>query len=412
MKKILVILGMCAVSLGYAQNQTNAEIEKAARTLRDIKKESSGNALSVLKKYANQGNAYAAYYLGEVYEFGTGGVDKNITEAEKWYKKAVEKGDGKILFQVEKRYYRNNSYYKSVNEILNEVLNGKYKIDKLTLPYIGNELLIKSAEKGYYPAFEEMDFMIKNYADVDFSEELVQWKKLAEQGNARMQLLVGTVSKGEERKYWLEKSAEQGDAYAQYLLGKENSGFAIKALQWYRKSAEQGNFFAQKEVVDAYRFGEGVEESDAKAFELAMKYAEQGNFLVMKTIADMYDGRKEKSKYVEWLQKASDLGNNEATVSLAQYYQGEKDIKKAMEYYNKAQKNGMIFFQYSGLEYYLILRYEMDTGKKIQKQDIMDYLNKKLTTISYEKFMGDNYYYGQNGLEKSYTKAVEWYKKH
>lgn len=41
---------------------------------------------------ADQGNMYAQYNLGVMYEYGEG-VWQNLDEAEKWYKKAAEQGD-------------------------------------------------------------------------------------------------------------------------------------------------------------------------------------------------------------------------------------------------------------------------------------------------------------------------------
>lgn len=50
-----------------------------------------GANISELKNKAEQGNAEAQYSLGVCYRCGDG-VEKNLEEAIKWYKKAAEQG--------------------------------------------------------------------------------------------------------------------------------------------------------------------------------------------------------------------------------------------------------------------------------------------------------------------------------
>lgn len=68
MKKIIIILLSLVVVLPSKANHFDA-------TLAD----------------AIQGDEEAQYALGQMYYFGNG-VDKNYTEAKKWYKKAAEQG--------------------------------------------------------------------------------------------------------------------------------------------------------------------------------------------------------------------------------------------------------------------------------------------------------------------------------
>jgi TPR repeat protein len=46
-----------------------------------------------LRKYAEQGNAVDQYDLGTCYEYGYGGVAKNLEEAVKRYRKAAKQGN-------------------------------------------------------------------------------------------------------------------------------------------------------------------------------------------------------------------------------------------------------------------------------------------------------------------------------
>ena len=57
-----------------------------------------------LKKAAEQGDAQAQYNLGNCYAFGKG-VEKNLSEAVKWYRKAAEQGDAQAQYNLGVCYY-------------------------------------------------------------------------------------------------------------------------------------------------------------------------------------------------------------------------------------------------------------------------------------------------------------------
>jgi TPR repeat protein len=67
--------------------------------------------------------------------------------------------------------------------------------------------------------------------------------------------------------------AEQGDARVQFMLGNMyaagNTGSQVddaEAVRWYRLAAEQGVAEAQRRVGSAYQFGRGVPEDDVLAY--------------------------------------------------------------------------------------------------------------------------------------------------
>ena len=57
-----------------------------------------------LKKAAEQGDAQAQFNLGICYAFGKE-VEKNLSEAVKWYRKAAEQGDARAQFNLGVCYY-------------------------------------------------------------------------------------------------------------------------------------------------------------------------------------------------------------------------------------------------------------------------------------------------------------------
>ncbi len=110
------------------------------------------------------------------------------------------------------------------------------------------------------------------YVHKDYRTAFAGYKKLAEQGNARAQYLLGMMyDKGQgvpkddqQAVVWYRKAAEQGHAFAQLFLGlKYEDGRGVpkdekQAVAWYRKAAEQGNVSAQNNLAGMYYKGKGV----------------------------------------------------------------------------------------------------------------------------------------------------------
>ena len=152
-----------------------------------------------LKKAAEQGYAKAQFGLGICYDFGKG-VEKNPTEAVKWYRKAAEQGYAQAQCNLGGCYANGNGVEKNLNE----------------------------AVKWY--------------------------RKAAEQGDAKAQYNLGTCydfGNGVEKNLneavkWYRKAAEQGYALAQYNLGVcyyKGTGMIqnnIKAYAWIAVASANG----------------------------------------------------------------------------------------------------------------------------------------------------------------------------
>ncbi|MFZ0913288.1 MAG: tetratricopeptide repeat protein [Candidatus Korobacteraceae bacterium] len=138
----------------------------------------------------------------------------------------------------------------------------------------------------------------------DYAQAAFWYRKAAEQGNAHAQCNLGlmlvldtglrqasalgyalgsgvpqNVPQNDEALLWFRKAAEQGDAKAQMVLGALYSGGQgvpqdkAQAVLWTRKAAEQGNAQAQLTLGTAYGAGLGVPQNFAEAyfwFEVAM----------------------------------------------------------------------------------------------------------------------------------------------
>ena len=111
-----------------------------------------------------------------------------------------------------------------------------------------------------------------SYENGDYATALREWEPLAEQGDASIQTLVGSMyneGKGVPQNdktavKWYRLAAEQGNAYAQYNLGlmyRKGQGVPQNdktAVKWYRLAAEQGLADAQGNLGASYAFGNGV----------------------------------------------------------------------------------------------------------------------------------------------------------
>jgi len=111
--------------------------------------------------------------------------------------------------------------------------------------------------------YADLDKGMKAYENKDFNTAFSEFKKAAEQGNARSQSMLaamyydgeGTpVNKAEAFK-WYKKAAEQGEAEAQhnlaimYYSGEGTPVNKAEAFKWYKKAAEQGEAEAQHNLA-------------------------------------------------------------------------------------------------------------------------------------------------------------------
>ena len=136
---------------------------------------------------------------------------------------------------------------------------------KLTLA----TLLIVSCATAWAADFE------KGFAAAeagDFATALIEWKPLAEQGDADAQYNLGVMyANGEgvieddkEAVKWYRLAAEQGNAEGQFNLGTMYArGEGVienykEVVKWYRLAAEQGYADAQSHLAYMHANGQGV----------------------------------------------------------------------------------------------------------------------------------------------------------
>ena len=148
-------------------------------------------------------------------------------------------------------------------------------------------------------------------------------------------------------------AASKNHVLAQLELGKliimdSKLGSPKEAAGYFRSAAEAGDPEAQSLLGRMYLDGEGVEQSDKKAFKWISLAAEQNEPYALDYLGYMYyeDRGTEKSfeKALDCFVRSAEEGNSEGAFNAgSMYVQGEgteKDLSKAEEYFLIAADSG------------------------------------------------------------------------
>ena len=276
----------CGYNLGVAEKKSDSipsqltsaelkELESAQKLFDDGKFK---DALPVIKKYAEKGNADAQFSMGVYYDSD---IDWTPCADEKlalyWYQQAAEQGNTGAMCNLASCYEDG----RGVPE------------DKEKAGY----WLQKAADLG--------DFMAR-LALVNFTERMNA--KPADKNQTKSAPLSEEEAILAEAEKWYyngganivfptaKKYAEQGNAKAQWLLGMcyDGQGLATsyedpqQAVYWYKKAVEQGNSDAMCSLGQCYNYGYGVPEDLKLARQLYQKALNLGNSNA-KSLLEMMD---------------------------------------------------------------------------------------------------------------------------
>ncbi len=272
--------------------------------------------------------------------------------------------------------------------------------------------------------------------EINESMQLESADKLYEIGNTY-------YSKGDITKAidFLSMAAEKGDINAQLRLGEHffHGGDDINALKWYSIAAEKGNAEAQCILGDFYYNGQFVAKDYKEAAKWYTQSANQGNIYAQYYLANCYYNgigiQKDHTKAIEWYKKSAETGFVNAQLFLGDYYYNGDDVKRdyeeAVKWYTLAAENGNGIAQYNLAEcfykgkgtdisisdakyWYCISSSNYNSPYNIKKDaiNIINEISSKYEKKSKKQYqLGNNYYFGKNGIAKDYYKAVEYYRK-
>jgi TPR repeat protein/serine/threonine protein kinase len=321
------------------------------------------------RKAADQGNVYAQCNLGDMYKNGYG-VPKNDVEAVKWYRKAAEQDF--YGYGVWKDYTEAAKWYRKAAEqgnvyaqfCLGYMYENGYGVTKDYTATV--KWYRKAAEQGNANAQCNLGDMYYHGGSVsrDYTEAAKWYRKAADQGNADAQYNLGCMyynGDGVSQNYaesvkWYRKAAEKENEKAQLQLGNMYyCGFGIlkndaEAVKWYRKAAEQRDESAQCSLGFMYYNGYGVAKDYTEAAKWYRKAADQGHAHAQCKLGDMYKNgygvSKDYTEAVKWYQEAAEKENAEAQNKLGYMYKNgygvAKDHAEARKWRRKAAKQGYV----------------------------------------------------------------------
>lgn len=251
-------------------------------------------SLPMFKMLADEGNARAMYFLGELYSNDLPKDKKNKELGTNWRRKGAELGD--VLCRLNMAY----------------------------IPGTSDE-----QKKSIFTSIEP------------------ELKNLANDGDVFAQNELGSVCKysnDESAMDWYKKSASQGYYLPMNKLGNEyyNQGDYEEANKWYKLAGEAGYDWGWHNLANAYRNGNGVEKDEDKAIELYKKaYDMSGDAAGSSAnrIGLIYYNRGDYEEENKWYELAGEAGYEVGWFNLAYNYSVgngvEKDEDKAICIYRK-----------------------------------------------------------------------------
>lgn len=293
-------------------------------------------AFDCFQKSSSQGYMIGQYNLALYYEMGYV-CEKDYGKAFELYLKSASQDFPPAQGKLGDFYYQGLGTNKDVRKALN--------------------WLNKAAEKNYTPTLFSLANIYEREADFqDYGKAFQFWMKLADLGYPVGECKVGEyyrdgtgvsrdISKAIE---FLSRSAQKGSEWGQlslsscYLSQRQYE----KATYWLTKAYEQGSLNACHNLADCYYYGNGVEQSYEKAFEIFQK-GMTINPRCTYRVAVMYrEGlgvKQDKEKAEKMLIEAAEKG-----IAQAQYlvgfdmYNGEntpQDYAGAVKFFNLALKD-------------------------------------------------------------------------
>jgi hypothetical protein len=340
-------------------SKNTVEVCQMARRTKDSKELQRAHAIALvmtgsierardlISRYAPQDNERLWCIAGWIYMWGPG-VERNFSEASKFYRRASEAGEGCgptglgwIAFERRKESKNPTEYIELTNLMKDQWL--------------------MALEKGDTRVYRTLGVLILQEKLPGSKKEAVQYlKRVLEYEHRQVQYWLGIAyaqGKGVPKNIrksldLFEAAAAQGMAWADYQSGyyrwvNNTHGGHAEAVKYFRKAAEQDVAPAQAFLGYAYLQGKGVDKSYSRAEQWLQRGAENGsswaNYLMgyNKWVGNFDGGKNDAVKY---FRVAAEENDDDAQYYLGvAYLYGEgvrKDRDKALILFRKAAQNG------------------------------------------------------------------------
>lgn len=256
---------------------TSAELKEIETAKKLYFAEKYKEALPVLKKYAEKGNAEAQFYYAGVLQFEF----EDVKQAIYWLRMAVEQGNTDAMTLLAQ-------YYTEGIGVPEDKEKARYWLQKAAdlgdtmaraeLKSLMNEMNKPAATKSDAKKPVKAAPLSAEEKELEEAERLYY--------DSKQQFIFPTVK----------QYAEKGNAKAQWLLGMCYDGQGLdtpledpkQAVYWYKKAVAQGNTDAMCSLGQCYNYGYGVSEDLQEARRLFQKALDLGN-KTAKSLLEMMD---------------------------------------------------------------------------------------------------------------------------
>ena len=253
-----------------------------------------------------------------------------------------------------------------------------------------NKLLAKEVPLYMKFANEHKDAVVMDkFKEVYAIEEKIKIAAKMEKDKKSPEFLILETNKSEDIEQY-KKVANKGNAEAMYQVGymyKSGKGVAIdktEAMNWYTKAADKDNLNAMCGI--AYMYEDGINKDYTQAILWFKKAAEKGSTQAMRWLANLYkkDDVADYTQSIMWYKKIELKEDGVACSYIGGFYERgkgvAKDYKEAMYWYKKG----------------------LDKTLKNKWQE-------NITDLYYDN-IADLYYEGGYGIIQNYEEAIKFYK--
>ena len=306
-------------------------------------------AYEYYKEASDAGYGKAANAIGDMYYYGSRGVDAegnpDYQMAKQWYEKAIEHGC--------------TDAYQSMGLIYSEGRIGEADSDK-ALEYYKRGAELGSGSCAFNVA-------VVYYRNKDY-EEALKWHKNAGDllGYADSYYVIGFLydeglvdgaSKDLAVEYFIK--AVQGNCSKEYRAdiiesivdayydGTVSTGAdPDKAFEWAQKGVDEGSAYCMYKLGEMYYYGQGTEVNLTEALDWLTKASEAGEPMAMYPLGLMLvegtDGiPKDEEAGIKWLVKAGENGNQSALIDACNYSYNLQKYELAYTAHVKAAEAGI-----------------------------------------------------------------------
>lgn len=335
------------------------------------------NALYHYKKAAELGSCEAQKRLGEAYSEGQLGLAPYDERSFTYFKQAAEQNDAWAIFNLAHCYAEGKGVECSPSKAF-----ALYRL---------------AAEQDLIEADRAIAGCYLTGLGVEHSEAkgIQHLEQLAKMGDASSQFALGLAyARG---KYGLSQSLE-------------------KSLYYYQLAADQNFPEALMALGNLYEEGIGGEVSLKKVFDCYFQAAEIGNAYARNKLGLAYwQGNwgltRSYEKAIYYFELAAQKNLPNAYINLGHCYKhgrgAKKSYNRAFHYYKKAAECNLAQGHQE-----LAVCYEFGVGTEKSLPMALEHYEQaaRLGDANAESRLGDAYCHGQLGIEKSHSKAIQYYK--